>query len=64
MESGTFGKQEGLVLIMRKTEDKKGSQSLLSFSLLLLSVIVVQLSSKVNKNQIRRLIYEIKQYHS
>ncbi len=53
MESGTFGKQEGLVLIMRKTEGKKGSQYLLSFSLLLLSVIVVQLSSKVSNNQIR-----------
>ena len=59
MESGTFAKQEGLVLIKRKTEGKKGSQYLLSFSLLLLSVIVVRLSSQVNNNQIRRLIYEM-----
>jgi len=64
MKFGTFAKLEGLVLIKRKTESKQCSQYLLQNLLLLLSVIVVWLSTKVNNNQIRWLVYQIQQYNS
>ena len=59
MESGAFAKQEGLVLIREKPKVNKVPKYLLSYLLLLLSVALVRLSSQVNNNKIRRLIYEI-----